>query len=194
MIDFRRILTIAFGILFGGILYVALNWIPIIGPIAVGFMVGHMIKQNPGIGFKAGIYSACLGVIILAILFANTGLFNFSGAGIILVLLAIWILFIWNLVGILLAGLGGIVGSITGQTQRIFEGILPGLAGLPFGVSFNMPKAKRVLRLEAPPLDKQEDIKPANEEKKMKFVICPNCGSSNPESNNVCENCKQNLK
>jgi ribosomal protein L40E len=63
--------------------------------------------------------------------------------------------------------------------------MIPSLGMIPFGISFGMPKIRKVLKLQAPPM---------GEEKRVKFRICENCGSSNPEDSKTCENCRKNLR
>lgn len=194
MIDFRRAVLITATIIFGGVLYLGLNWIPIIGPLAVGFIVGYIIKEKPSTGFKAGVYSAALGVITLAVVFSRTGLFNPAETGMLTALLTTWILVIWNVVGILIAGLGGLLGSLAGQAKRMFEGITSGITTLPFGISFGVPKPRKVIKLRPPPMDEYSKTKTMEEEKRIKFIICPHCGLSNPDSSKNCENCGKKLK
>ncbi|MBM3309516.1 MAG: zinc ribbon domain-containing protein [Candidatus Altiarchaeales archaeon] len=168
----------------GGLLYVGLNWIPIIGPLAVGFLVGYTAKDDPRNGFRLGVYSATFGAFLLAVILGNSGLFNTTEAGTLLSMLVAWILVMWNLAGIMLAGLGGILGSLVGQARTMLGMIPSGLNMIPFGISFGMPKPRRVLKLQAPP---------GGEEKRIKFRICENCGSSNQEDSKTCENCRKKL-
>jgi len=184
MINLKKTVLHTTAVFSGGVLYVGLNWIPIIGPIIVGFLVGYTVKENPRNGFRLGVYSATLGAAMIAVILGNSGLFNMAGSGTLLAMLIAWILIIWNLVGILLAGLGGMLGALVGQAKTMFD-MIPKLEMLPFGISFGMPKPKRVLKLQAPPVE---------EEKRIKFNICEYCGSSNPELNKVCDTCRKRLK
>jgi len=193
MVDLRGGVLTAAAVFLGGILYLSLNWIPVLGPLAVGFIVGYAIKQNPGRGFRAGVYSAALGVLMLALLLAETGLINPAETGTLWLLLTSWILFIWNLAGILLAGLGGMLGSLARQTKRMMDALGTGMAAMPFNISFGAPAPKRVLRLRAPPMEATEKPEEAAGEERVVFVICPHCGSSNLESNKKCGNCGRKL-
>lgn len=193
MFQLRKAVLTAAALIFGGLLYLGLNWIPVIGPLTVGFIVGYLIKASPGVGFRAGVYSASIGTIALAILLNGMGLFNYGEVGMPIVLLTAWILLIWNLAGIFLSGVGGMLGSLLGQGRKMLESIMPAIGTLPFGVSFGIPRPKRVIKLHAPPLEEPKRPEEVMEEKRVKFVICPHCGLSNVESNKKCGNCGQKL-
>ena len=192
MPDLKKAVLTTTIVLLGGTLYLALNWIPILGPLITGFLAGYLLKGNPKEGFNAGLYSAILGVIALALLINTTGLFNTAVNGTLVVLLTIWILTVWNLIGILLSGIGGMLGSIAGQGKRMVERIMPRIGTLPFSMSFGMPKPKRVLRLTPPP-DGQMTAEIPEKEGRLKFNICPHCGSSNLEIEKKCGNCGKKL-
>ncbi|MFH1125787.1 MAG: zinc ribbon domain-containing protein [Candidatus Altiarchaeota archaeon] len=193
MLDLKKAAGTTALVLFGGILYTGLNWIPVLGPLAVGFIVGYRIKGSPSEGFRTGIYSASIGTILIALLLSEIGLFSTPETATIAVILITWILFIWNLVGILLAGLGGIAGSLAAQAKKMFGAIAPGIATIPLNISLGIPKPRSVLRLR-PPHTSQQEKHTSDAENRIRFAICPHCGSSNPEQNPSCETCGGKLK
>jgi len=193
MVNLRKTAFATAVIAAGGALYLGLNWIPIIGPLAVGFAVGFMLKETPGNGFKAGVSAGSLGVVTMAFILATTGIFDPSINGTLPVLLTVWVLFIWNLLGIFLTGVGGLLGCVAGQTKRMFDALAQGFTNLPFGFSLEVPRPRRVIRLNTPPMN--EPVQKTTEaEKKIRFTICPQCGSSNPEHSKTCGNCGHKLK
>jgi ribosomal protein L40E len=193
MAELKKTLLSATAVLSGSILYVLLNWIPIIGPLAAGFAVGYALKANPFNSFKAGVYSASIGTLTLGVLLSTSGFFNTLETSALTVVIATWVLVVWNFFGILLTGIGSFMGSLTGQAKRMVDALSPAMAAFPFSVSFGLPKPRRVIRLRPPPTEEQEKQKEAGSEKRIRFAICPNCGSSNPTSNSKCGTCGQAL-
>ena len=193
MNDLKQTAYAAAVLLAGGLLYLTLNWIPILGPLAAGFAVGYALRGSmPGTGFKAGVYAASLGVIGVAFLLDSIGLFDSSQTSPLVLFVAMWVLLVWNIAGILLAGIGGMLGSLTGQAKRIVD-ILQSGAGFPLNISLGMPKPKRVVNLRPPPAYQKE--KPQQEdEKRMRFSICPQCGASNPDTSAICGSCGRTLR
>lgn len=189
MAELKKTVLTAAAIISGGVLYMLLNWIPIVGPLAAGFAVGYTLKENPLNSFRAGAYSAAIGWLTLIVLLGRAGFFNPSEIGNLTLLLVIWILVVWNFFGILLAGVGGVIGSLAGHAKRMVDALTPAMAAFPFSVSFGVPKPQRVIRLRPPPMEGQEKQNNVEEEKRIRFSICPNCGSSNPSSNRKCDSC-----
>jgi len=105
--------------LVGGLLYLGLNWVPLAGPLIAGFVVGWLLKGEPGESFKAGVYSGILGFITVSILLSFWR-FNTPSNQIISSLLIGWILLLWNVVGILFTGFGAMLYSIVNSFSRIF--------------------------------------------------------------------------
>ncbi len=157
----RKLFYSLSSVIVGGILYIGLNWIPIAGPLIVGFIAGWIRRGNSKEGFNAGIYSGLLGFIALTALLYKWGALNARGIETFVVMLIAWIIFLWNLVGILLAGLGGLVGSMFHATKNFFLG------------------------------GRREDVKPAGGyfNRGVTFKICPDCGSGNTEDAIKCGNC-----
>lgn len=147
----------------GSVLYTGLNWIPLVGPLTVGFIASRISGGGLKRGFNAGIYSGLGGFTILMFslhhfgilgqLFASSGLSTLAG------LLLVWIIFLWNLVGILFCGVGGLLGAMVERTRRVFE------LGHRFTAElFTGPR-------------------PAT------YVVCPNCGAGNPNTTDHCRTC-----
>ncbi len=80
-------------------------------------------------------------------------------------ILLLWIFLLWNLVGLLFSGIGGALGSALSEP-------------IDFSSSFRKHRKKRVSEKE-----------PGTEV----YVICPNCGFSNPEQNEYCNSCGTRL-
>ena len=116
----------AFAVLTGGVLYAGLNWIPVLGPLAVGALVGFYGTKSVKRGFDLGVCSGVLGSLAVALILFRTGVFEGSGTQAILLLLFGWIMFVWQLVGILLCGIGGAGGvglkSIKAALTSLFDG------------------------------------------------------------------------
>jgi len=111
MADAAGIIRRLFASLFGGLLYVALNWIPIIGPFAVGVLTGYLVGGGFRQGFKYGAYAAAIGSAITAYLLLKYGLGS-EPVNTMLLLFLGWVLVIWNTAGVVVAGLGGGFGAI----------------------------------------------------------------------------------
>jgi len=163
-----RTLRIVAGTLVGSSLYVVLNWIPLVGPLIVGLAAGRIARAR---GFLVGFFSGILG-------FAFLLFFVFPQWGISGNFFLMWIMLFWNFVGIVLAGLGGSMGSATGRGSgfsyrfgsgrgRIF-GSRGGIGSGPRG-----EKKTEKESIEAPEI----------------LVVCPGCGTGNPEGASNCKSC-----
>lgn len=105
----------------GTLLYMGLSWVPLIGPLVVGFVTGWIRAGTTKEGFNAGIISGTVGFISLMILLSTIGIFENSGYKVVITLLVLWIIFLWNLMGVLLCGIGGFAGSLVRSTHMFFE-------------------------------------------------------------------------
>jgi hypothetical protein len=160
----------------GGVLYLGLNWIPIIGPLVAGLSAGKIAGGRTNEGFKIGIYSGILGTILVIILLNRVGIFNTQGINSIVVFLVAWILLLWNLTGILFAGIGGALGNLVQKTSNIIEQL----------DMLRRPVRPHPIRLEPP--------KEYKREYSHEYVICPKCGVGNPAGADTCSECKNQLK
>jgi hypothetical protein len=104
--------------LFCGVLYVGLNWVPIAGPLIVGFTAGWLRRGTPKECFKMGVYSAMIGFIAISALFSWWRMSTPSNEP-VFSLLAAWIILLWNVLGIILAGLGGAAAGLFGVFNRL---------------------------------------------------------------------------
>ena len=101
MIEFKERISTVSVILFGALLYMILNWIPVIGPLFMGMRVGRMVKGHPMKGAGIGILSAVVGFFFLNVfIFPNWDIFGRV------------LLIGWNVIGIIFAGIGGAIGSM----------------------------------------------------------------------------------
>jgi uncharacterized paraquat-inducible protein A len=191
MTELKKTILTATAVILGGVLYLGLNWIPVIGPLAVGFFVGQTIKETPWKSFRAGIHSAILGVLLLAIVLARTGILDPEQVGLLTAMFVAWILLIWNLIGVFLTGLGAMLGSLAHHAKKMIDHITTPRI-MPINISLGMPSPRKVIRLEAPPEERGQ--KQNTPEKRIKFNICPSCGMSNQQSRKTCETCGKRLK
>ena len=163
-----KTLRIVAGTLVGSSLYVVLNWIPLVGPFIVGLTAGRIARAK---GFLVGFFSGIFG-------FAFLLFFVFPRWGISGNFFLMWIMLLWNFVGIVLAGLGGSMGSAarrrSGFSYRFGSG-RGKIFGLREGRGSEPGGEKRAERdsIKAP------DI----------LVVCPNCGNSNPDGSERCKSC-----
>ena len=68
----------------GALLYMGLSWVPVIGPLIVGFFAGWVRRGTAKEGFNSGIFSGTLGFIGLTILLSEIEIFSISGFRIII--------------------------------------------------------------------------------------------------------------
>lgn len=166
-----RTLRIVAGTLVGSPLYVVLNWIPLLGPFIVGLTAGRIAKAR---GFLVGFFSGIFG-------FAFLLFFVFPRWGISGNFFLMWIMLLWNFVGIVLAGLGGSMGSATrrrpGFSYRFGSG-----RGRIFGSRGGNESGSR----EDKGAEKESIDEPRAQEI---LVVCPNCGNSNPDGSERCRSC-----
>lgn len=80
-----------------------------------------------------------------------------------------WIFLIWNLIAFLFTGVGAILGSMMSTTADFFS-------------KFDRSERR-----------KKEDIY-VHEPETPIFVVCPNCGMSNPEDKGYCSSCGTPLR
>jgi len=124
-------------------------------------------------GFVAGWLARCrvkegfiIGVLSATLGFCiSTYIINFANLRIdsFLNILIFWILLLWNLVGFLFSGIGGALGSMLSEPIDLF--------------SFRKYRGRV--------MEKEPDAEI--------YVICPNCGFSNPEKNEYCNSCGTKL-
>jgi hypothetical protein len=108
----RRGFLYAGGILFGGLLYAGLLWLAVLGPLLAGFVSGLLASGSLRRGFNAGVFSGFTGFCFVVLMLLRLGLADVSGLGLLALLLVSWMFLLWNAVGILLSGVGGVVGAM----------------------------------------------------------------------------------
>jgi len=107
----KAVFSTALSIVTGTVMYILLNWIPVIGPVIVGFIAGLISKGSVKRRFFSAVLSAILGSAILMF-------FIFSKLEIRSILLW-WIIILWNLAGIASAGIGSILSRIISSTADV---------------------------------------------------------------------------
>jgi Na+/proline symporter len=166
--EIKSIIRMAYGILAGSLLYVPLVVIPFAGPLYSGIFTGRKAGTMPIAGFFAGFLSGVIGYLLWALVIFP--FFNVRPQGLLQGIF--WLVFLaWNILSFFLAGIGGVMGSILSYS----EGMRPGY-----------PNGK----------NRQEDSyeRAAPETSAPTFVICPSCGTSNPEDSTHCRNCGKDIR
>ncbi len=100
--------SLVLGIIVGAPLYVILNFIPLVGPFLSGFTAGKISQGGLKNGSLAGFFSGVIGSLLIFSLFSG---WVYSW-GFLSKFLVGGFLLLWNLVGIILTTIGGIVGAI----------------------------------------------------------------------------------
>ncbi|MFH0861316.1 MAG: hypothetical protein V1921_08950 [Candidatus Altiarchaeota archaeon] len=148
-------------LILGSLLYLGLNWIPIVGPLSAGFIAGRLGRATPNNSFKLGVISGAIGFVTILFMSARWGVFDTIGLGRIFSGLMVWIVVVYNLFGILLTGVGAYVGSVFTSAKRLFR--TDGRVYQPFsGLSGSDVRTYR---------------------------ICRECGTSSLEPEAKCANC-----
>jgi hypothetical protein len=158
-----------YGLALGSLIYVPLALVPVIGPLAAGLSAGKAAKVRPPQGFLLGVGSAAVGFLLWV--FLVFPFFNVRPDN--LPLGIFWLLFaLWNLFGAMVAGIGGVLGSMLSLSERVFSsrnGTNRGRAGKT-----------------------GEEI--PNESDAPVYVICPACATSNTEDAVHCINCGKEIR
>lgn len=162
MAGLKDILLDALAITVGALFYVGLNWVPVLGPLFSGALVGYLRGGNTKKGFHMGVSSGVIGFVVLLLIFSGVGVFQTTGLTTVVTILIVWILFIWNMTGIFFCGVGGVFGSIASRMSLLLGG---------------MPKIRET-----------QEPKPTHRGG-ITYVICPNCGEGNPKSEGKCSSC-----
>ncbi len=158
MIELKERISLVPVVLVGALLYMILNWIPVIGPLFMGRRVGRMVKGHPMKGAGIGILSAVVGFFCLNVfIFPNWDIFGRI------------LLIGWNFIGIIFAGIGGAIGSMT---SAISDLKISGDRRNAYTNAFHTFKS-------------ESDVKT--------LIICPNCSFTNPEGRAYCGSCGAKL-
>jgi hypothetical protein len=96
----------------GGILYAVLNWVPLAGPVAAGLATGYSVGGGFGRGFKHAVYASSAGAVLVAYVLSSYGILDSAALTAPMFLFVTWILIVWNLVGVFLAGIAGGFGAV----------------------------------------------------------------------------------
>jgi len=114
---------VAASVLAGSLLYLGFSWIPILGPLIVGGVVGWLVRSDPRKSFRYGLSSGTIGFIALMGLIYQAGLLDVAGLGFMLILLLAWVMLLWHLAAIFFAGVGAAMGSMlyTARNMLHFE-------------------------------------------------------------------------
>ena len=163
-----------YGLIIGSLLYVPFVIVPLIGPLVAGISAGRIAKTSPQRGFLIGIASAAIGFLIW--IFVVFPFFNVRPDSLLSGIF--WLLFaLWNVFTALIAGIGGILGSMLSLSERMLSSYK--------GTGRNIPREQT--GTGAAETNASETNAPV-------FVICPACGTSNPENGASCVNCGKEMK
>ncbi|MFH1787912.1 MAG: DUF5518 domain-containing protein [Candidatus Altiarchaeota archaeon] len=121
MNKFGEYLSTAATLVIGALSYVGLNWIPILGPLAAGGVVGYLRRRGPRDGFRIAAISGVFGALAVVYLFAETGVLAFNDMSAFPSFLVMWIILLWNVVGVLLTGAGGALASMFFHAHDFLE-------------------------------------------------------------------------
>ena len=166
----KDLLKILYGSLAGSLLYIPLMFLPLAGPLYAGIFAGKKAGTMPIAGFFIGVASAILGY--LAWIYAIFPFFNIRTDGLLSGIF--WMLFLaWNIFCALLAGIGGMLGSILAYSEKMFSG--------------HNSNSRRNKPMETEELREPETRAPT-------FIICPGCGTSNQEDSTNCKNCGKDIR
>jgi hypothetical protein len=113
--------TAVFYIFLGGVVYTVLNWIPLVGAFLVGLLVSRGFDKNIRESFIGGALSGLLGSFIVFYLILSNEILSLSGEAIVLSGFILWTLLVWNIISVILVGVGSSIGSF----GRGLAGFLP---------------------------------------------------------------------
>jgi hypothetical protein len=164
MADIKTALKVAGAAIAGGLLYVVLNIIPLIGPLAAGFLTGYWAGGGFKRGFKTAALGAVVGSIAVAYAFIRFGISDSAGVSQLMLLFMAWVLLVWNLVGILLAAVGGGVGALGKEVYTVI------------------------------PKNLIDSFKVGKDTPGLEYMVCPECGQGNVTSATSCIGCGKPLK
>lgn len=160
---------VLYGLALGSLIYVPLALVPVIGPLAAGLSAGKAAKVRPPQGFLLGVGCAVSGFLLWV--FVVFPFFNVRPDNLLSGIF--WLLFaLWNLFGALVAGVGGVLGSLASLSERVFS-------------SRSVTNGGRS--------GKTEEAIP-NESSAPVYVICPACATSNTEDAIYCINCGRKIR
>ncbi|MFH0861796.1 MAG: DUF5518 domain-containing protein [Candidatus Altiarchaeota archaeon] len=148
-----------FAVIVGAVLYSILNWIPLLGAAAAGAYTGYGSGGGFRRGFRNAAYAATIGgllVICLAYVYALTDL---TGANKTLIMFVGWVLLVWHIAGVLIAGLAGGLGAVGNDINKL----------IPTGL--------------------REVITKPRKKSAVDYAICPGCGQGNVVSAKTCIGC-----
>jgi len=151
----------ASSIISGAATYVCISWIPLLGPIFSGVIAGKVRKGGGREGFSAGAFGGLIGFAATSLLLNYWGIWSSVLSGSAAGLLLGWIYLVYNIAGVALAGVGGVLGSMLASFEVAAE-----------------PQACAAAAIEP------ESLKDA-----VVYRICPECGIGFKESDGECASC-----
>ncbi len=98
-------------VLVGALFYTVLNWVPIVGALAVGFFIGYCSGGGFKRGFRDSLSAAILGAVIVLYLIVSSGVVSMDGKDLVLTAFIYWVILVWNIIAALVAGVGGGMGA-----------------------------------------------------------------------------------
>lgn len=160
----KETLRILFAVLVGSLIYIPLVLIPLLGPLITGLVAGWISKTSTKRAFFIGVISGTLGFLFLVFIVVPNWNLRLN-------LFLWWIFFIWNLIAILFTGVGASFGSMISSTAEFFSDF-------------------RRFRIKDRGKGEERKRFYESEAEIHTFIICPNCGISNPEESEYCSNCR----
>jgi len=154
--------------IYGSLLSIPLILIPIIGPLYAGIQTGKAAKVFPIAGFTTGFLSYTIGGAIWV--FALFPLIGIRPEG-ILTGIFLFLFTGWNILCAFIAGIGGMMGSMMSYAEDAFT------AGREWD--------------EKSDIYTEEDIDRGKNT--TTYVVCPSCGTTNPEDSEYCTGCGKEI-
>jgi len=109
--EYKDALKASVAVAAGAALYLVLNWVPLLGPLAVGLTVGYLVGGGFRRGFQSGLVSSLLGcaLVVLAVYHMIPQGASFSNLP---WLFMVWVLAVWNLAAVALTCVGAGFGAV----------------------------------------------------------------------------------
>lgn len=106
-------LLAAVSVIFGGIMYSLMNWVPIIGPLMVGVFIGRSVKGGVKRAVTAGVLCVVVGVVVLLKYVLDLSL--------LANILFLWMFVVWHIVCLFFVVVGCLMGSMMSSTSAFFS-------------------------------------------------------------------------
>jgi Na+/proline symporter len=153
------------GVIVGAILYLPLTLVPILGPLFAGYASGRIAKTGVTTGIILGFLTSCLGFIAW-IYFIYPRINSVLDSTLSWVFL--WVFVIWNITSIVFMLGGAVIAGIQNTAEKISAVPRRGFEeDAQMSTEFNVTNT---------------------------FIVCPNCGSANPDDKEKCSFCGNQIR